>query len=275
MIKRLVKLGFSLGVRAWDAVRDCACRCLGRPLAPRGVVIYYHAIQRHQRSRFARQMDELLNGAQPFRAECSGALTQEGLHVAVTFDDGFISVVENALPELKKRNIPFTFFVPTGSLGRRPSWIQDQAHSSWEERVLSLEELRALATEPLATIGSHSISHSNFLKLNSRDALHEFRRSKADLESALKREVTLFSYPHGAHNERLDEQARQSGYQHVFTVEPALVRPEAQQVAVGRVSVDPGDWPLEFRLKLAGAYRWESSLRAVKARFGRKPQAAS
>jgi peptidoglycan/xylan/chitin deacetylase (PgdA/CDA1 family) len=274
MIKRLVKLGFSLGVRALDMVRDSACRCLGRPLPPRGVVIYYHAIQRHQRSRFARQMDELLDRAQPFRAEFPGALSPEGLHVAVTFDDGFISVVENALPELKKRNIPFTLFVPTGCLGRRPSWIHNQAHSSWEERVMSLDELRALATEPLATIGAHSISHSNFLKLNSRDALHEFRRSKADLESALNREVTLFSYPHGAHNDALDEQARQSGYRHVFTVEPALVRPEAQQVAIGRVSADPGDWPLEFRLKLMGAYRWESCLRAVKTRFRRKAQAA-
>ena len=30
----------------------------------------------------------------------------------------------------------------------------------------------------------------------------------------------------------------------------------ATEFVVGRVATDPGDWPIEFRLKLMGAYRW-------------------
>ncbi|NQT03164.1 MAG: polysaccharide deacetylase family protein, partial [Planctomycetes bacterium] len=41
---------------------------------------------------------------------------------AVTFDDAFVSVFENAVPVLKKHKLPAAIFVPTGNLGKTPLW---------------------------------------------------------------------------------------------------------------------------------------------------------
>jgi hypothetical protein len=66
----------------------------------------------------------------------------------------------------------------------------------------------------------------------------------------------LFSFPHGAHSAALVDQARQVGYRRVFTIEPLPVDANRDPFTVGRVAADPDDWPVEFRLKIAGAYRW-------------------
>jgi peptidoglycan/xylan/chitin deacetylase (PgdA/CDA1 family) len=255
-VKRILALTLSLGVRIADAVNGAARRWAGKRRPRQGVVLYYHAITARERPRFAWQMDELLHLASPFCAGAPDTMTGEGLNVAVTFDDGFLSVVENALPELSERGIPFTMFVPSGCLGERPSWIHDPNHPSWDEQVLSEKELRALASHPLATVGSHSITHPNLPKIDLAAAERELRESREQLEAVVATPIDQFSFPHGAHNDTLLASARQAGYRLVFTVEPTTVTPSRHPFAVGRVAADPGDWRIEFRLKIAGAYRW-------------------
>jgi len=201
-------------------------------------------------------MDVLVKHASAVPAGSLEAMPREGRSVAVTFDDGFRSVLENAVPELTKRSIPFTMFVPSGCLGERPSWVRDATHQSWEERVLSAPELRSLATMPLATLGSHSVSHPDLTKLDPAQAEQELAGSRANLEAAAGVTIDLFSFPHGAHSAALVDQARRAGYRAVFTIEPTTVAGDQDLFIVGRVAVDPQDWPLEFRLKMAGAYRW-------------------
>jgi hypothetical protein len=82
------------------------------------------------------------------------------------------------------------------------------------------------------------------------------KESKAGLEAMLGRPVTLFSFPHGACNERLVEMARGAGYERVFTITPQPALAMDQGFIFGRVAVNPEDWALEFRLKVLGAYRW-------------------
>jgi peptidoglycan/xylan/chitin deacetylase (PgdA/CDA1 family) len=255
-MRRLIALAISLAVRGWDVIRSRVQWRLNQAVPCTGVVLYYHAVKPHQRQRFAVQMDELLEGASPFSAGSLEAMRGEGRNVAVTFDDGFRSVVENAVPELAKRRIPFTIFVPSGCLGERPSWVHDPAHPSWEEQVLSAAELRAVASMPLATLGSHSITHPNLVELDVVRAEQELADSRSALQAAVGSTIDLFSFPHGAHSAALIDQARRAGYRRVFTIEPTTVDRDPDLFTVGRVAADPDDWPVEFRLKIAGAYRW-------------------
>jgi hypothetical protein len=39
---------------------------------------------------------------------------------------------------------------------------------------------------------------------------------------------------------------------------------QEEEFVTGRVSVAPTDWSLEFLLKLAGAYRWEVAVSAMR-----------
>ena len=254
-MKRLLKLAISLVVRAWDIFVAFALRLLGQRPRPSCVVIYYHAIDPSLRARFARQMDDLLRLAKPVPAGLYGLPDSPAHYCAVTFDDGFVSVLENALPELELRNIPATFFVPTGCLGCPPAWVKADSPAR-HQRVLSAEQLAGLKDHRLLRIGSHSISHPNFLKLDPAQARRELEHSKAQLEAILGCKVGLFSFPHGECDAQTIALARAAGYDRVFTINPSNAFTSADNFVQGRVLVDPADWPLEYRLKLLGAYRW-------------------
>ena len=125
------------------------------------MVLYYHAVRASARRQFAAQMDKLARLSVPVDIEGTDFLRAGRRYSAVTFDDAFMSVVDNALPELRARRIPCMIFVPTGSIGRRPSWI-GPSHDDAAEVVASAEVLRTVADQPLVRIGSHSISHPDF-----------------------------------------------------------------------------------------------------------------
>lgn len=260
---RLIKLVISLLVACVDWISAAVRRLLGGQPTTECIVLYYHATQAAARRQFASQMDELVRISVPIDIEGTEPLPKGRRYSAVTFDDGFMSVVENALPELHARKIPCTIFVPTGSIGRQPSWISP-SHADAAEVVASAEVVQAIANHMLVRIGSHSVSHPNFRRLDDMQARDELTRSKATLEEILVREVTSFSFPHGAYTQRSLDLARQCGYTRVFTIEPARLRDPRAGFAVGRIRVEPDDWPIEFRLKILGAYRWMVRASALK-----------
>jgi peptidoglycan/xylan/chitin deacetylase (PgdA/CDA1 family) len=271
MIRRVTKLVVSVAVWCLDRLRTAFGTVVGmEPPAP-FVVLYYHGIPAAMRGRFARQMDVFSRLCVPVAADWRGEMAPRRRYGAVTFDDAFMSVVANALPELKRRQIPFTIFVPTGSLGSRPSWIRP-GHPDESEVVAPPETLRMLAGEDLATIGSHSITHPNFRRLDEATAFDELQRSKVELEEIINKPVDLFSFPHGAYDVRCCELARTAGYSHVFTIDPGLAGLTADRFIIGRVKVDSDDWPLEFFLKASGAYRWMSRASMWKGRLGARYQ---
>ena len=255
-MKRLIKLLISLAVRGWDIGRTSVLRVARLEPPSVCVVLYYHGVGATQRERFARQMDELLRLSKPIRADLRGAPDGGQCYCAVTFDDGFVSVLENALPELERRHIPATMFVPTGSMGGKPSWIKDPAASANHEVVLSAAQLASLKERKLVTIGSHSVSHPDLREVGEAEADRELRESKADLEAIFGRRVTLFSFPHGTYDERLIELAKAAGYEQAFTIESRPAALSGDGFVIGRISASPDDWGLEFKLKLLGAYRW-------------------
>ena len=254
-MKRHLKLAISLLVRGYDLTRSTCLRLIGRRPQPVCVVLYYHAVPAEDRECFARQMDVLLKLARPLRANHAGKL-EPGRHYAiVTFDDGFVSVKENAAPELARRKIPWTMFVPSGCLGQTPAWLRHAHPAAQHDRVLTREELRKLANDPLVTIGSHTVAHAHLVEVGPLRAAAELTDSKMELEDILERDVDQFSYPFGARTPALDTLAQALGYRRLFTTAPVVSR-DFSGLVTGRIGVDPEISLLEFRLKLLGAYRW-------------------
>lgn len=265
LLLRVTKLCVSFAVSFGDGVQRRALSLLGLRPPPVCVVLYYHGVPARAARRFRRQMDTLLRSSTPVRADAIGPLAPGRRYTAVTFDDGFVSVVENALPVLRARRIPCTLFVPTGCLGSHPSWIAN-GHPDGHETVISPTVLARLSTDGLVTIGSHSVTHPDFRTLGDEAAREELARSKADLERIVGKHVDLFSFPHGATDSRTLEFARLAGYTRVFTIEATRAASVHDRFALGRVRVDPADWPVEFRLKVTGAYRWLPHASAWKRR---------
>ena len=253
--KRLASLLISLGFLAIVWLWNLVLRCGGRKDRGTCVILYYHEVRSEYRAHFARQMDILLRYAIPTRADHRVPLSPGARYAAVTFDDGYLNVIENALPELESRKIPSTLFIVTEALGKSPPWLRDSPSSANAEKVMSTDQLRRLPSD-LVTVGSHTMTHPELPCLNEEDARRELSESRAKLEKILNKEVKLFSFPHGAFNAKLVEWCREAGYERVFTILPVLALSDPREFVTGRASVEPTDWPLEFCLKLLGAYRW-------------------
>jgi len=253
MALRLIKLIISIILHLLDMFYN-KCLILFRS-NPRkiSVVVYYHSVPAEQRKRFAGQLDEVIRHARPYSLD-SISSHQEGIYnVAVTFDDGFVSVIENAAPELIKRNIPFTVFIPTGYLGMAPPWIQDSSPAN-REFIMSVEQLKSLSRNDLVSVGSHCFTHTNLLSLEKNNARNEISISKHHLENILQKEIIFLSFPYGDFNETHVNMAKNAGYKKVFSILPNLAK--HPRYIAGRVNVDPSDWSVEFKLKIRGAYRW-------------------
>jgi peptidoglycan/xylan/chitin deacetylase (PgdA/CDA1 family) len=153
-------------------------------------------------------------------------------------------------------------FVPTGSWNARPRWVTNASNALFRERVLSRDEIRRLSSEPLVTVGSHSVSHPDLRRLEDAVVDRELVDSRQELETLVGRSVTSFSFPFGAYDERVVSRALAAGYQRLFISTPDRADVGRASATIGRTSVEPDDWPIEYRLKVAGAYRWRCRWRA-------------
>jgi peptidoglycan/xylan/chitin deacetylase (PgdA/CDA1 family) len=263
VIIRIVKFVLSVIVWMFDYVAHATLRLAGVKSTGTCVTLYYHVVTGKDLPRFARQMDTLLCLAELVSSDEMLSGHSEGRHATVTFDDGFSHTLSRVLPELTSRNIPVTVFVPTGSLGKRPGWLEPGDKHGGDELVLNAEQLKEMAQNPLVSIGSHCVTHSPLTDLSEGVAGDEITQSKVTLENILGQAVTSLSFPHGAFTERHIEQARLAGYTRVFSIVPIQPRVGSREYVIGRVRVDPADWLSEFQLKVVGAYRWTVYLRQI------------
>ncbi len=253
-------------VRRADRLKVWIYRLTGHQPPAAWVVLYYHGVTEGELPRFCWQMDELLRLAEPRSLQKKDALEPGRRYAAVTFDDGLAHTTKRVLPELVGRNIPVTLFVPSGCLGENPPWIPAPKNPDDGERVMTADELRRIAMTNLVSIGSHCLSHGKLPLMEEETAKAEILRSKTDLETLLGKKVDYLSFPHGSYDERHVRWSMEAGYAGVFGIVPAYAFQKDEYVN-GRVRVDPGDWQVEFRLKLIGAYRWLAWAFRIKRRL--------
>jgi peptidoglycan/xylan/chitin deacetylase (PgdA/CDA1 family) len=177
-----------------------------------------------------------------------------------TFDDGYKDNLVHAYPVFKRRNLPFTIYVPTdyptgdgdlwwlalervvreapamvvqmnGKLrtfqchtaaekdvafhdiywwlrsipeDRARQVVQDlvggigfQSRSLCTDLIMTWDEIRLLARDPLVTIGAHTKRHYALAKLPENVVTDEIVGSVARLETELGRKIRHFSFPYG------------------------------------------------------------------------------
>jgi biofilm PGA synthesis lipoprotein PgaB len=127
--------------------------------------------------------------------------------VAITFDDAYRSVLDQAAPLLQKRGWPYTVFVST------------QATDEGYRNYLGWEDLRKLVRAG-AEIGNHSYSHGHLIRRLAGESEQQWRtRIEADIQLAQRQlhdrlgiTPTLFSYPYGEYNAELQEVVGALGY---------------------------------------------------------------
>lgn len=209
------------------------------------IFLCYHGVLLSQKDAFKRQMAHLSrrDGYSP--------------KVCLTFDDAFENLLSNVLPVLEIYQLHAIIFAVTGNLGEKPCWPMPKNHPELNERLMTAEQIKTLSKHPLVQIGSHTHKHLDLTTLPSVHARTELVKSKQQLEKMLGIPVFNLALPHGAFNETVLQLAREVGYKHIYTLQPMLMlRKRMEESVIGRFSMSPDVWPIEFYLTCAGAYAW-------------------
>jgi peptidoglycan/xylan/chitin deacetylase (PgdA/CDA1 family) len=168
--------------------------------------------------------------------------------LAITFDDGWTSVLSTAAPILSGYNIPWLLFVVSSWSDHGSAWTR-QYILPWHD----LERLVATGVQ----IGSHSATHPDFGSIGGAQMVDELYGSRETIQRRLGFAPTTFAIPLGQSKNwtpAADKIAREAGYETVFA-QAEEARPSG---TIARTFVTRFDGDRIFSALLNGAYdRWQ------------------
>lgn len=248
----LVRIAYLAGaILTWIATLG------GRIGANAVIVLCYHGITSNQRERFAWQMKRVAGrGVSVDRLEAPPPRGNRPPGVCVTFDDAFACLLDHALPVMRELEVPATVFAVTDNLGTTPRWHMPPHHPEAREITMSEEQLRLAAAQRLCSFGSHTTTHPDLASRPSADVTRELVESRAKLQRLLGHAVEDLALPYGSYDERVIRLAEEAGYRRVHSLEPRKFVSLDRGPVVGRFSMSPDVWRIEFVLTCAGAYSW-------------------
>lgn len=154
--------------------------------------------------------------------------------VALTFDDAYVSVYDNAWPVLRKRGWPFTVFVSTDYIDR-----EFGNYMSWEQ----LRELSGAGV----LVGNHSVAHTSALARESFESKADWLAwLEQDMRTAAERiraetgvAPRVLAWPYGEYNDTVEQVVADLGWYAVGQQSGAAGH-DASLTAVPRFPVSPG-----------------------------------
>lgn len=226
-------------------------------------ILCYHAVQPNWTAPMCMDPDA-------FAAHCRWLATRrvvplkESLHlldrkgrlprglIALTFDDGFTSLYDHALPLLNQYQLPSTVFLVAATLtqsGQEVDWVDRPPDDKLT--TLSLDQILEMQSAGIR-FESHSFSHADLTRLSYRECVQDLRDSRELLESLLDTPVRLLAYPRGRHNDTVRRAAQEAGYTHAFTL-PSQREPDGPH-SVPRVGIYHDNGVPQLRIKSAREY---------------------
>jgi len=133
--------------------------------------------------------------------------------ILITFDDGYRSNRDVALPLLRRFGFSATVFLVSDLIGRTNRWDADEI----QEPLLSLDDVRAMQRAGI-DFQSHTCTHPRLTALTDADMFAELVESRRALESALNAPVSAIAYPWGECTPLVQCLAKAAGYRSGVTL---------------------------------------------------------
>ncbi len=182
------------------------------------------------------------------------------INILLTFDDGYQSWVDVALPVLDTHNVKGLFFICSGLL----DVYGTEAQKDFVKKRLLLKPRKTLSWEGAQklvsaghAIGGHTVSHRNLAKLSKKHperVWSEIKDNKVALEHKLKTKVMDFAYPFGRQkhfNEDVTAEVQKAMYSHIYSAETGFVDASAN---INRTLVEKNQSLKSIQRWIDGAY---------------------
>lgn len=174
----------------------------------------------------------------------------KGKVVGITFDDGYLNNLQNALPVLRQHGFTATCYGVSSLLGGTNSWDRGIVA---EKPLMSLQDWQRWRDSGM-DIGSHTRTHAKLTELPADGARSQIVDSKKELEQAFGCEVRHFCYPYGWYRPEHQRMACEAGYATATTTHRGRVHADADPYTLRRIMVARATNPLQFFWKVATAY---------------------
>ena len=180
--------------------------------------------------------------------------------LAVTFDDGYRSVVELGLPVLRELGIPATLFVPSAKIatGAPMSWpgIDHWVGTAYGDELVGMSwEEAAILAEAGWEIGSHTRTHPHLTDLDEAALATELAESRAEIERRLGRPCLTIAYPYGDADERVERAAAVAGYEAAAALPTGRIPSHPSRLMWPRLMVGRGETDSDYRRHTSRAMR--------------------
>jgi len=140
--------------------------------------------------------------------------------IVLSFDDGYPSVVDTALPVLRRRGWPGVLNLQIGNLV--PARVRRLLAAGWE-------------------VDSHTFTHPDLTRVGPARLAREVAGSRAWLRAVFHVPADFFCYPAGRYDDAVLAAVRRAGYLGATTTNEGVASPAEGMWTLDRLRVEGGD----------------------------------
>ncbi|MBI3619288.1 polysaccharide deacetylase family protein [Candidatus Peregrinibacteria bacterium] len=160
-------------------------------------------------------MVKLLHGDEPGLAK----------PMVITFDDGYRSQLEEAVPVLRSLHFTAAFYMITSHIPH-PDFMHKK-------------ELQALANEGMQ-IEAHTVHHDDLRTISKQQQIKELAESKAAIEEITGKPVLHFAYPDGGFTHSISARVGSLGYMTAVTINSGFATSKNNLLELPRIWMKEG-----------------------------------
>ncbi|WP_165964699.1 polysaccharide deacetylase family protein [Periweissella cryptocerci] len=162
-------------------------------------------------------------------------------YVVITFDDIDRTVIENAVPILKRYQFPYTTFIITGQTRQ---YLNGSEMTPWSE--LQANYNPSYVTAGLHTNDLHYLRHNKPIladKTQFSTFTQDYRQSQKTLAKMLTGEPAhFFAYPYGYGDQRMSNYLLHHGIRGIFMLNSGIVTAKTNPAKIPRTVVTKDNW---------------------------------
>lgn len=157
-----------------------------------------------------------------------------GKVVGITFDDGYLNNLTNALPVLRRHSFSSTCYVVSQQLGKTNEW--DREAGIAQTPLMDAPQLRQWRAGG-QEVGAHTRHHVRLTQVDAATCMEEISLCKSELQKMTDSPVRHFCYPYGDYTPDHVAMARAAGFESVTTTQRSRCQAQEDMMQLPRVPI--------------------------------------